>query len=127
MSDLQIRGYGRMTIGGEVRPFHLGTFQARVFCEQRKVELSEYQQAVAVLGSSDGLLNQVLLCDLLYSALVAGAKRDRLPCDFDADDVSFWFDEAPKEEVVKLIEVAIALNDAGPVAPGNAPGPKKTK
>lgn len=126
MAELQIRGFGEMEIGGAVRPFHLGTYQARVFCERRNVELAAYQQAVSALTGSAGLQDQVLLCDLLYSALTAGAKLTKQPIEFDADDVTFWVDAADLREVGKLFSVAAALADTGP-APGKAPGPQLKK
>lgn len=127
MTGLAIRGFGEMEIGGQLRPFHLGTFQARVFCERRAVELHEYQVAVAKLSGTGGLADAVLLGDLLYSALMAGAKLNKLPVDFDADEVSFWMDAADAEEIKKLFTVAASLATAEPDAPGKPPGPKAAK
>lgn len=119
--DLQIRGFGTMAIGGQERPFHLGTYQARVFCEHQKLELDAYREAVSGIGSGEGLKNSVLIEVLLYSALAAGAKFKKLPVDFDADDVSFWLAGAPAEEVSKLFAVAFELAKTAP-DPGNGAG-----
>lgn len=129
MDDLQIRGYGEMAIGDATRPFHIGIYQARTFCELRGCELEEYHSLVATLGSG-GLKDSLLLCDVLYSALVAGAKLKKQATDFTADDVVMWVDTAAEGEVRKLFAVAKTLADTGPEpekAPGKAPGPRLQK
>lgn len=117
-----------MALNGQERPFHIGTYQARVFCEQRGVELDEYQRVLSGLGSKT-LKDSVLICDLVYSGLVAGAKLKKLPLDFDADEVSFWIDADPGE-AAKFFEVANTLVATGPEpekAPGKEPGPQLKK
>lgn len=124
--ELAIRGFGTMTIGGQERPFMLGTLQARVYCEQQGIELDDYQTSVASITDGGGLRSATIVEALLYSALVAGAKLRKLPVDFDADDVSFWVAAADAEEIGKLFTVALALADTGP---GNGAGqqPQKAK
>lgn len=108
-----------MSIGGqEDRPFHLGTYQARAFCEQQRIELDAYHSCLNEL-TTGGLKSAVLVEALVWSALVAGAKLKKVPFEADADEVSFWIAEAPVDEIGKLFAVAIALNDT---APGNGPG-----
>lgn len=127
MHQLTIRGYGLMHLGDADRPYYLGTFQARVFCEHRGVELDAYQQAVAAMTGERGLLDSILICDLVYSALVAGARRDKLDVDFTADDVVFWVDEAQPDELRKLFDTARSMGAPADEAPGKARGPKPTK
>lgn len=117
--ELAIRGFGSMQIGGQERPFMLGTLQARVYCEQQGIELDAYQESVASITATGGLKSATIIEALLYSALVAGAKLRKLPVDFDADEVSFWVAAADAEEIGKLFSVAMDLADTGP---GNGAG-----
>lgn len=127
MAELAIRGFGEMQIGDDLRPFMVGVWQARFFCEYKGIELSEYQATISQLKGEGGLSDSVLFSDVLYSALAAGAKFRKRPIDFDADEVMLWVDVADKAEVAKLFEVVIALGREEPEAPGKATGPRTPK
>ncbi|UOR07161.1 hypothetical protein MUN82_08700 [Hymenobacter aerilatus] len=127
MVHLAIRGEGSMLIGGEQRPYHWGTLQSRIFCENRGVELSGYQEAVSELTGAGGLKDSVLIVDLVHSALAAGAELHDLPFEYTPKKVSFWVDEAAQttpEEIAKFFQTA---RDLATTAPGKAKGPKEQK
>ncbi|SDY97527.1 hypothetical protein [Hymenobacter psychrophilus] len=124
MHDLNIRGYGRLHIGGQERPLHWGTYQARTYCELAGIELDAYQQAVADLFSQGGLTATVALSGLVYSALRAGSRRDGQEPDFTPDDVLFWVDEADAAELGKAFAVLAALAPPPADVPGKPAGPK---
>lgn len=135
-----------MTIGGALRPFHVGTNQTAIFCELRGegYDLQDYNSLlVAIVG------NQVLASeaekkgekhvvqgrkemtpaehrDFIYSALVAGAQRERQPVDFTKEDVGDWMDEADAQEATKPLTMQIQLMADRMTRQGNAPAPQLT-
>lgn len=129
MAELAIRGYGRLVIGGEERPFSVGTtVQGRLLCELRGIELAEYRDLMAKLFDANGAIqDQDLLRDWLYSALKAGSMRDRVEFTPDETDWLFWSDELPASEWGKFFAVVGALNQTAPAAEGKPEGPKVAK
>ena len=109
-----------MVIGGEQRPYHWGTLQSKIFCQVRQVELADYQQAVAALTGANGLADAVLLVDLVYSALAAGAELHDKPFPYTNNKVSFWVDTVAPEEIKKFFQTAA---DLATTTPGEATGP----
>jgi hypothetical protein len=139
-----------MQIGGASRPYYIGTRQTAVFCELQGegYDLQDYnkllgevltnQMAAKVAQEADKTykptgrkeLTPGEMRDFVYSALVAGAKREGQPVNFDADDVADWIDQAEAEEVIKPVSTHIQLlaqrlqRQEG--RPGNAPAPTLT-
>jgi hypothetical protein len=123
--EIKERGFGSMNIGGQERGFHIGTYQARVFCEVRGIELADYlreleefatelQKAQDKTASSDSkslpsMVRNQWVCDFTYSALVAYCKFNKIPVDFDADEVTFWTDMASTEETAKPFTVLFTM------------------
>lgn len=143
-------GDGRLEIGGQLRPYYIGTYQTAIFCELQaegfdlqdynqlllEVALNQHNQSkaaregVAYAPSGRKALTAAENRDFLYSALVAGAKRERLPVDFDADQVGFWIDEAAAEEAAKPFATHYRLLfqrlERQQGQPGNVPAPPLT-
>ncbi|TGE05556.1 hypothetical protein [Hymenobacter fodinae] len=126
MSDLAIRGYGKLTILEAERPFSVGTtVQGRILCEMRGIELAEYRGLMATLFDSNGAIqDQDLLRDWLLSSLKAGARRDKVAFEVEEDEWLFAVDELPATEWQRFFAVVAALNQTAPGDPpaGNAAG-----
>lgn len=138
MSD-KPNGYGTMQIGGQERPFHVGTNQGEVFAslqhrrgeDGRPMSLHAYSD----LFSLDRLRNNELtgadLRDFVYSALVSGYEVDNMRPDFGHMQVGYWLDDAEAEEAGKPLQEMIAqfvkrVERAAQRAK-NAPAPKSAK
>jgi len=87
-----LRGEIEVSIGGKPRLVKFGTNQLAIFTQMHRVDLSE-----ADFGMHH-------LRDLIYSALVAGAKKQKETVDFDEWEVGEWIDELPDEELQKIID-----------------------
>ena len=104
MSAAKPSGYGAMQIGGQERPFQVGTNQGDIFQRLRHVSLKDYSALFSPAALQAEALTGGDLRDFVYSALVAGYENDGLPVDFSHLDVGNWIDDAPLEhggEVVK--------------------------
>jgi hypothetical protein len=152
-----IIGDGMMQIGGALRPFYIGTRQTALFCELQKegFDLQDYNKLFMEVGLNQfyakekrdkgetytpagrKALTPTENSQFLYSALVAGAKREGRPVDFDVDTVSDWIDEAEASgDEQALAEAAkpllthyqlltLRINRQA-ARPGNAPAPTLT-
>lgn len=115
---LAVRGFGRMELGGESRPFQLGLYQSRAFCEIQGVELGRYREMLNKLNlKTPGLEDEIIFRAWIYSALKAGAVLEKQPFDFTLDDVSFWVDQAPTSALRPFFEVLQASKDTAPAEP----------
>lgn len=152
-----IIGDGQMQIGGALRPFYIGTRQTALFCEMQGegFDLQDYNKLFMEVGLNQfygkeardkgetytatgrKALTPTENSQFLYSALVAGAKREGLLVDFDVDTVSDWIDEAEASgDEQALVEAAKPLAthyrlltlrmERQAARPGNAPAPTLT-
>ena len=112
-----LAGTHYIELGGQKRPLRFGTNQTAVFCGIRKIGLSEY----ATIMSENGLSDPANIRDLLYSALFAGAKSEKLPVDFDEYQVGDWMDAADQAVLMEQLSEAIT----GTASPNAAPQGKK--
>jgi len=87
-----LRGEVEVSIGGKPRLLKFGTNQLAIFTQMHKVDLSE-----ADFGMHH-------LRDLIYSALVAGAKKNKEAIEFDEWEVGEWIDEMEEGNLEKIIE-----------------------
>lgn len=85
------RGEVEVTIGGASRLLKFGTNQLALFTQMHNVDLSE-----ADFGMHH-------LRDLIYTALVAGAKSQKKEVDFDEWAVGEWIDEIDQETFDKIL------------------------
>ena len=115
-----LAGTHYIEIGGAKRPLRFGTNQTAKFCEIRKIGLSEYGE----LMGNGGLEDLTNIRDLLFSALFAGAKAERLPVEFDEYQVGDWMDAADQTKLMQEFSAALI----GPQSPNEkAPEAKKEK
>lgn len=102
-------GYGTMQIGGQERPFQVGTNQADLFQRLRHVSLKEYGE----LFSLDVLRQQSYtsgdLRDFVYSALAAGYENDGLRIDFTPANVGNWIDDAGLDETGEVVKPLLEM------------------
>lgn len=119
-------GYGLMQIGGQERPFHVGTNQGDIFCRLRNISIQQFGE----LFSDPATLKGGDIADLVYSALVAGAEWDGLRVDFNHIHVRAWIDDADATEAAKplteMIEQTKQRLQRATERVGNAPAPLKT-
>jgi hypothetical protein len=108
------RGFGKMDIGGQVRGFHVGTYQSKVFCKVAGIELKDYFKELEKFNFENNMENNVIVCNLIYSALVAYATFKDETVDFTSDKVMFWADQADPNEVAKILLVMHQLNREAP-------------
>jgi len=87
-----LRGEVEVSIGGKPRLIKFGTNQLAIFTQMHNVDLSE-----ADFGMHH-------LRDLIYSGLVAGAKKNKEKVDFDEWEVGEWIDELPDEDLQKIVD-----------------------
>lgn len=87
-----LRGEVEVSIGGKPRLLKFGTNQLAIFTQMHKVDLSE-----ADFGMHH-------LRDLIYSALVAGAKKNKEEVTFDEWTVGEWIDDLPDEDLQKIVD-----------------------
>ncbi|UPL50530.1 hypothetical protein [Hymenobacter sublimis] len=103
------RGFGTMTIGGKERGFHIGTYQAKLFCKVRNIELRTYVDEIGKFTFENNMENNVWINDYLYSALAAYDTFKDQVIDYTPVTVCFWSDMAGPEEIAKLFEVMAAM------------------
>ena len=110
-------GYGTMQIGGQERPYQVGTNQGDVFCRlhHRKddtgapLSLKAYSELFSPARLGKQQLTGGDLRDFIYSALAAGYDNDGLRVDFSAFDVGNWLDDADDDkELVKPLQTMLA-------------------
>ena len=104
MSTAKPSGYGTMQIGGQERPFQVGTNQGDIFQRLRHVSLKDYGALFSPAALQAEALTGGDLRDFVYSALVAGYQNDGLPVDFSHLDVGNWIDDAPFEENGEVVK-----------------------
>jgi hypothetical protein len=94
-------------IGGMDRPVKFGTNQTAIYCDLRGKTLAEYQHELTDLS------NVGVIRDLIYSALFAGCKADKIDIDFDNFDVGEWIDELKPDDMAKIFDSMAKSNDGG--------------
>jgi hypothetical protein len=75
-----------IVIGGKTRPIVFGMSTLAAYCHEKRIALTRMEQAFADMTLQDTI-------DLIYHALVSGARRYRIEPDFDRVDVTTWIDE----------------------------------
>ena len=88
----QFRGEAEVHIGGEPRPIKFGTNQLAIYTQKHKIDLDGVNFGMAEFR------------DLLWSALVAGARKYGKPAEFDEWQVGEWMDEMDPAEFQKVID-----------------------
>lgn len=106
------RGLGQMEIGGQKRPYQVnGIRQTAAFCEVMHIELDEYWPTMAKLSTNGVLTNQLITIAFVYSALFAGAKKNRIEPDFTYEDVIDWFEDADESEAEEFLKPVVAWTE----------------
>lgn len=88
-------GINHIEIGGQSRPLRFGPNQASKFRDVRGIETDEVEAEIKKAADF------FVFRDLVYSALWAGARFEKLSVDFDNEEVGFWLEEVDLEEFAK--------------------------
>jgi len=104
-----MRGTTMINIGEKERPIKFGTNQTAEYCQVRGLTLAQYQ---AELSSVEAMGVDVVR-DLLYSALFAGCKAQKIDVDFDRYDVGEWLDDMDQAELDKAFQTLADSNKSG--------------
>jgi hypothetical protein len=122
-------GYGTMQIGGQERPFHVGTNQGDVFQRLRGISLKEYGELFSPQNLQELNLKGGDIADFVYSALIAGAEYDGLRVDFNHIHVRAWLDDADPQEgskpIGEMLNQAVERAKRAAERAGNGPAPLK--
>ena len=116
-----MNGTTEISIGGKIRPIKFGTNQSAKYCEIRSLSLAQMQKELSNIENSDG----GNIRDLIYSALWAGCKTDKIEIDFDRYDLGDWIDEMEQDELNKCFQVLLGSNPKSEVKEGEAVDGKK--
>lgn len=101
------RGEVEVSIGGRLRLIKFGTNQLALFTQKHNLQLSEVSFGMEQIR------------DLIWSGLVAGAKKRNEPVDFDEWTVGEWIDDLQQSEFNRIIE---AFNNSMPESGDSQPG-----
>lgn len=110
----KIKGYTTIQIGGQQRPLKFGTNQAKIYQDLRGITHPQYVEQLTTLEQTG---DPSVIRDVVYSALVAGARTDKKEVDFDEHQVGDWLDAVEPEELSKAFEVMVGSNGPNEKAP----------
>lgn len=103
-----IKGESQIEIGGKVRSLKFGTNATALFCELHKIGLGQF----ASVFSADNL-TPAHYRDLIYCALVSGARKNKEAVDFTTEDVGDWIDDLREEQLTAIFDVFGASSAQG--------------
>lgn len=101
------RGEVEVSIGGKPRLVKFGTNQLAIFTQRHNIALADVSFGMEQLR------------DLIWSGLVAGAKKNKEEVDFDEWTVGEWMDEMEEAEFNKILD---AFNNSMPTPGDSKPG-----
>ncbi|SNR92448.1 hypothetical protein [Hymenobacter mucosus] len=124
-------GYGLMQIGGQERPFHVGTHQSDIFCRLHNMSIKAYSEMFSPQNLQAQNLTAGDIADFVYSSLVAGAEWDGLRVELTPLHVRAWVDDAQTEETTKpiaeMLKQVVARAERDAERAGNAQAPPAAK
>lgn len=82
-----------ISIGGQERPLKFGTNATFLFCQKRGITLKQFGEVFAADKLANNDIDGSEIRDLIWAGLVAGAKSNNLPVDFDEWTVGDWIDD----------------------------------
>jgi len=94
-----------MQVGGQDRPYHVGTNQGEIFCRLQNLTLVGYGKLLSDLTQFGFGARR----DLVFSALKAGYERVGMRLDFTHLTVGDWMDAPDYDEVATVGAVIEAL------------------
>lgn len=103
-----IKGESQIEIGGKVRSLKFGTNATALFCELHKIGLGGF----ATLFSAENL-TPAHYRDLIYCALVSGARKNKEAVDFSPEDVGDWIDDLTEAQLASIFDVFGASSAQG--------------
>jgi hypothetical protein len=103
-----LKGEGVVKIGGKDRVVKFGTNATALFCQIHKIGLGKFSEMFTPENLSPGVIR-----DLVYCALISGARRAGEPADFSLEDVGDWIDDLTEDEVMRIFEIFFAGSAQG--------------
>jgi hypothetical protein len=103
-----IKGESEVEIGGRLRVLKFGTNATALFCQLHGIGLGGF----ATVFSAENI-TPATYRDLIYCALVSGARKSGSPVDFDKEDVGDWIDELTEEQLTAIFDVFGASSAKG--------------
>ena len=103
-----IKGESQIEIGGKVRSLKFGTNATALFCELHKIGLSGFASTFSAENLSPAHYR-----DLIYCALVSGARKNKEAVDFNAEDVGDWIDDLSEAQLSMIFDVFGASSAQG--------------
>lgn len=90
-----------MKIGGKERPIKFGINQSVLYCELRKINITQMNAEIASFASGEYTGGEFR--DLMWSALKDGARVKKEVFDFDNLDVGDWIEELDSKDMEAFI------------------------
>jgi len=103
-----MKGFAMISIGGKKRPIKFGTNQTVILCELRDCTIADIQQMMSIEKIQAQQITGGEIVDLLYSALLAGARTKDSAEDFTRHAVGDWIDEMDQDELTRVFSVMAA-------------------
>jgi hypothetical protein len=97
------KGEGIVLIGGKDRMVKFGTNATALFCQMHQIGLGRFGEMFTPENITPAVYR-----DLIYCALVSGARKSGETVDFDPETVGDWIDEMSEEGLMKIFEVFFA-------------------
>jgi len=107
-----------MKIGGEERLIKIGLNQSILYCDLRKISITEMNADLAKLSNGTG----AELRDLIWSALKDGARVSGTEFKYTEYDVGDWIEELDPSELGEFMK---ALINSMPKSKGKSKSKKK--
>lgn len=101
------RSVATLDVGGKERTVKFGTNQSVIFTELRGIQLAEYMELLK--NVDEGKVDLAFTRDVMYSALVDGARVTKVQVDFTKEDVGDWIDENPETQAI-LFKIMVEGN-----------------
>lgn len=102
-------GYARPIIQGKVCPVQFGTEAFKIFCNQN-ADLPEYENLYNSQETIKQLITAIQKDLLIFIYIAAKVAADPKDPPVNADEIKLWWQNAPKEEMLKI---GRAMDDAG--------------
>jgi hypothetical protein len=103
-----LKGEGTAMIGGKIRVVKFGTNATALFCHMHKIGLGGFAELF-----TPEKLTPAVYRDLIYCALVSGARKAGEPADFTVEDVGDWLDDLSEEQMMGIFEIFFASSAKG--------------
>lgn len=99
------KGQQKVKIGGQLRPIKFGTNATHLFCQQRGIKLSEFNELFNAEKLAKLEIDGSEIRDLIWAGLKAAALSNGEDVDFTEWTVGDWIDDLTEDEMTNIINV----------------------